>query len=372
MRNVGPLIALLTAGCAVQPAEDLEWLELPEHFPAPVLPADNPLTPERADLGRHLFYDTRLSGNGRIACSSCHRQESAFADPRALSVGATGERGHLNAPSLANAAYMNPLTWSHLDTATIEEQLLGPMFGEAPIEMGMRGFEDAILERLRSAPVYRQLYPRAFPDAAAEMTLTHVRLALASFVRTILSYRSPFDDFIAGDAAALSASQARGADLFFSPRLGCGGCHGGFALTSATLSRASSGLRITPFHNIGLYNVGGRGDYPPHAPGLSAHTGEEGDRGRFRVPSLRNVALTAPYMHDGSVDTLEEVIRIYEAGGRNVEAGEYAGDGRESPLRSSDLPDFELTATERSDLLAFLEALSDRQLLEDPRHSNPW
>src|SRR5690606_27244472 len=162
-----------------------------------------------------------------------------------------------------------------------------------------------------------------------------------------------FDAFLLGDDAALSASARRGSALFYSSRLGCGQCHAGFALTSATRS-AVTGRPVSPYHNIGLYNIGPEGAYPDAAPGLIAATGIDRDMGRFRVRTLRNVEVTAPYMHDGSVATLEAVIALYEAGGRNVEAGPHAGDGRDSPWRSATLRAFELTDAERADLLAFL------------------
>ena len=347
---------------------------LSESFPPPVVPADNPTTAAAVELGRHLFYDTRLSFNESISCSSCHKQRFAFADETPVSLGATGEPGPLNAPTLTNAAYASPLTWSLGRVETIEEQLLGPMFGEAPIEMGISGNEAAIADRLRADPIYVELFSAAF-DAGSltgQSVLDDVRFSLASFARSLVSENSAFDQFLRGDSAAISVSARRGSELFYSQRLGCGGCHAGFALTEASRSQASSGVMTSPFHNIGLYNVDGEGSYPESAPGLIGASGIARDAGRFRVPTLRNVAVSAPYMHDGSVATLEEVIEIYEGGGRNVEGGEDAGDGRLSPLRSDKLADFELTPTERADLLEFLRSLTDDEFLSDVRHANPW
>lgn len=361
----------LGAGCVGDDAPaPIVDVELPEHFPAPIVPDDNPLTAEAIELGRHLFYDVRLSVNQAISCASCHQQRFAFADDAAVSAGATGELGVLNAPGLANAIYARPLTWAHPTITAIEEQLRGPMFGEAPLEMGITGAEDEILARLRAEPRYAEMFTAVFGDAAIDFD--RIRYGIASFVRSLLSYRSPFDGFLQGDTSAISAGARRGSELFYSPRLACGSCHSGFNFTAATRSAASGGQQQSPFHNIGLYNVDGQGGYPEAAVGLIAETGVDRDMGRFRVPSLRNVALTAPYMHDGSVATLEDVIAIYEAGGRNIEDGPNAGDGRLNPFRSADLPAFELTDGERADLLAFLHSLSDDAFISDERYADPW
>lgn len=344
-------------------------LNLPGHFPQPLVPSENPLTAESIELGRHLFYDTRLSGNETISCSSCHKQEFAFADNRSVSPGATNELGTLNAPSLANVIYSRPLTWSRSGVLHIEDQLLGPMFGESPIEMGMAGSSETILARLKSDQ-YLSLFEAAFPGQVPTMDL--VRFALASFVRSLVSYQAPFDDFIAGDLSAISENARLGSELFYSSRLGCTNCHAGFAFSNATLSSNTSGTPATPYHNIGLYNLDGQGAYPSSARGRIEDSGIAKDMGRFRVPSLRNVALSAPYGHDGSVATLEEFIRIYEAGGREIVSGPWTGDGRTSPWRSPVLKSFTLTDPEREHLLAFLESLSDQVLVSSEEVSNPW
>jgi len=355
---------ILVASCVGEEDGPPSALEVPAHFPEPIIPADNPYEVGQAELGRHLFYDTRLSVNGAISCASCHQPELAFADDSRVSDGALGDAGALNAPSLANAVYSGPLTWSRASISTIEEQLHGPMFGDAPIEMGMAGHEAEILERIAAEPRYREL-------GADELDIDGVRYALATFVRSLLSHRAPFDEFLLGDRNALSPAAQRGSELFFSDRLGCGSCHAGFALTNAITSK-SSPLAPEAYHNIGLYNVDGAGGYPNQALGLIADSGLARDMGRFRVPSLRNVAVTAPYMHDGSVTTLEDVVQIYEDGGRDIVDGPFAGDGRENPLRSERLKSFELTNAERSEVIAFLESLTDEAFLSDQSYANPW
>ena len=371
--RVAILVATFALFACTAPREDSGIdvdLDLPPHFPEPIAPLDNRLTAEAIELGRHLFYDTRLSGNETLACATCHKQELAFADSLALSLGATGDAGVLNAPSLANAIYAYPLTWAHGAVYSIEEQLMGPMFGDAPLEMGMAGLEDEIVERLVGDARYRLLFSDAYPGQ--DVSVDVVRLALASFVRSLVSYRSPFDSFVAGDIGAIPTSAKRGSELFYSERLGCSQCHAGFAFTTAVQSLATNRSQTSPFHNIGLYNIDGDGSYPVNAQGRIAESGFEKDMGRFRVPSLRNVALTAPYGHDGSVETLEEFIRVYEEGGRLVESGPHAGDGRESPWRSKELKSFELTDDERVDLIAFLTSLSDPSFVADSKFANPW
>jgi len=372
MRRAGLLLLALALGCEVDDDSIAALLDLPADAPRPRLPEGAVLSAETIELGRHLFYDVRLSGPGTVACSSCHRQERGFADDVAVSVGADGQAGVLNAPGLANAAYRMPLTWAHASIGELEAQLLLPMYGADPLEMGMAGAEAEIRARLAGDAAYPALFAAAFADQADPITLEHARLALASFVRSLVSFRSPFDDYLGGDRGALSDAARRGSELFFSQRLGCGGCHSGLLLSAATITEASGALPAEAYHNIGLYDVDGAGGYPGPAPGLIAETGIPRDMGRFRVPSLRNVSVTAPYMHDGSVATLEEVLAIYERGGRAIASGPWAGDGKNSPLRSDRLRSFELSDGERADVLAFLEALTDRRFLEDPRLGDPW
>ena len=187
-----------------------------------------------------------------------------------------------------------------------------------------------------------------------------------------MSYNAPFDAFLLGDTSAITPAARRGSELFYSNRLGCSNCHAGFQFTTATHSNATAAGQPSPFHNIGLYDLDGKGAYPAAAQGLITETGLDKDMGRFRLPSLRNVALTAPYDHDGSVATLEDFIAIYEQGGRQIQEGPYQGDGRQSPLRSEDLKRFELSTAERDDLIAFLESLSDPVFIRDARHADPW
>ncbi len=350
--------------------EAWDW-GLPARFPVPLVPDDNPMNEAKVELGRRLFYDTRLSLNETQACASCHEQARAFTEPRARSVGSTGEEHPRNSMSLTNVAYLSALTWANPLLDSLEEQALIPIFGEEPVELGMAGREDLLLERLAADPVYAELFPEAFPSEAAPVSVQSVTRALAAFQRTLISHDSPYDRYVyEGDEAAMSASALRGAELFFSERLECFHCHGGFNFSDAVEHDGSRQTDAT-FHNTGLYNVDGRGAYPAVDPGLFDITADRRDVGRFRAPTLRNIELTAPYFHDGTAETLEEALAHYEAGGRTVE-GPNAGVGSESPLKSIFISGFTLTDAEREDVLAFLRSLTDRTFVTDPRFSNPW
>ncbi|MCW5802524.1 MAG: di-heme enzyme [Deltaproteobacteria bacterium] len=344
--------------------------ELPFGFPVPRLPPGKRLTPELAELGRHLFYDVRLSGNGTQACASCHEQARAFTDGRVTPTGSTGTVLRRNAMSLANIAYNPTQTWANHLLAFLEQQAPVPMFGTDPVELGITGNEDAVLARLRGDPTYQALYAAAFPGATEPLDLGHVVAALSAFERRLISGNSPLDKHRRGEIV-LDESALRGEALIFSERLECHHCHGGFNFSIAVDHAALSEPNVA-FFNTGLYNVGGTGAYPAADQGLFDVTFTDGDQGRFRPPTLRNIAVTAPYMHDGSMATLDDVLTFYERGGRLIESGPNAGDGKLNPHKSSFVGGFTLTAQERADLLAFFAALTDDTFLTDPSLSDPF
>ena len=349
---------------------DYDW-QLPASVPAPKVPMHNPMSQAKVDLGRWLFYDTRLSGNQTMSCASCHVQALAFTDGRARSVGSTGGIHPRGSMSLVNVAFASRLTWANPLLDKLEDQALVPLLGDDPVEMGLGGHEDRAVALLREQPRYSALLEKAFPNDADPHSLVNVVRAIAAFVRTINSFDSPYDRYLAGDESALSPAAVRGMELFFSERLECFHCHGGFNFTDST-THSSSRVERVGYHNTGLYNIDGNGAYPEANTGLYDMTGERRDMGRFKAPSLRNVAVTAPYMHDGSVATLDEVIDNYARGGRRIEDGEHAGDGRLNPFKSEFVTGFELSGSERADLLAFLHALTDETVLTDPRYSDPF
>lgn len=331
-------------------------------------------------LGRHLFYDTRLSGNGSFSCASCHRQSAAFSDVKNVPVGSTGQAHTRNSMGLTNVAYQRHLGWAGPDTRTLEQQALIPMFGEIPVELGLKGRDEEVLDRLRAVPDYQRLFPKSFPGDTQPFTITNVTRALAAFQRTIISADSPFDRAQRGNRSAMSPAAQRGEAFFFGPTGRCGQCHGGRLLSNAgfiPLIRpiGPPGAPVPPappeFFNDGLYNISGTGAYPARNGGLFETTGNPADMGRMKVPSLRNVALTFPYMHDGSLSTLDDVIEHYARGGRSVPIGPNAGDGRLNPFKDPRLTGFALTPQLKADLAAFLHSLTDSALVTDPRFSNP-
>ncbi|RVU33371.1 di-heme enzyme [Rheinheimera riviphila] len=365
-------VAALLTSCTEAPPAPYVW-KLPADFPKPTVPADNPMSEAKVELGRFLFYDQQLSGNGQQSCASCHQQANAFSEPKTGSVGSTGELHRRNALALVNIAYNKTLTWAHDGLTDIEHQLLIPMFGEQPVELGITGHEDKVLQALAREP-YPKLFKAAFGDE--QVDFQRVTQSLASFVRSLLSLQSPFDRYAyQGDDSALSQQQINGMNLFFSERLECHHCHGGFNFTQST-SHEKQPLDRRPFHNTGLYftdrqQVEGQG-YPDKDRGLAEVTLNPADDGRFRAPTLRNIALSAPYMHDGSIATLPEVLQFYIEGGRNTAAGPYQGDGRRHPQKSAFVKGIDLTPEEQTALLAFLHSLTDPTFVQNPAFADPW
>lgn len=361
---------LIATGVYLFGAQEYRWA-LDDNMPRPEVPADNPMSTAKVELGRRLFYDRRLSVNQTTACATCHIQALAFTDGRPRSVGATGELHPRGSMSLVNTAYASRLTWANPLLDRLEDQALTPMFGDNPVEMGMAGREEELAELLRADDVYAQLLPQVFPNDADPYSVLNAVRAVAAFVRSIVSFDSPYDRYLAGDETALDSAAERGMNLFFSERLECFHCHGGFNFTDSS-THENDRIDRVGFHNNGLYNVDGNGAYPAENTGLFDMTGKRRDMGRFKAPSLRNIAVTAPYMHDGSMATLEDVVDHYQRGGRLLESGDNAGDGRRSPFKSEFVRGFNLTPAERADLLAFLRSLTDESLLQDPRFSDPF
>jgi len=321
----------------VRGSSDFSW-QLPRGFPIPAVPADNAMSTEKVRLGRLLFYDRSLSVNGEYACASCHVQSRAFTDGRARAVGATGEIHPRSAMSLANVAYNPVFTWTEAGFTSLESQAAQPLYNEHPIEMGLKGREHTVVERLAADVVYREMFVGSFPGEAAPISMVNVVRALASFERTLISGRSAFDRFVFDDKrAALDESAKRGMALFYSERIGCSQCHSGITF-SGPIAHAKQ-------------------------PGVEPSFVETGV-GRFRVPTLRNVAVTAPYRHDGRFASLGEVIDHYAAGGERISSDAAAP--KDERLRG-----FALHPAEKTDLEAFLESLTDREFLADPRFGPP-
>jgi cytochrome c peroxidase len=326
-------------------------LEYPASFGNKInIPADNPLTKEGVYLGRRLFYEKMLSAGNKISCGTCHMQRLAFTDGKAFSTGIDGVPTDRNAMSLANLLWVKNFFWDGR-SSSLEQQALTPL--TAPHEMGQPPETSA--EKLRRSKLYRGLFRAAF--GTDSISGEEIVKALAQFERTLISASSPYDQYLNGqyqpDSAAL-----RGLQLFMTAPAperkvrgaNCGHCHGG------------PKLYLELFHNNGLDSI-------PHDAGREKQTGLAADKGRFRVPTLRNIALTAPYMHDGRFRTLEEVLDHYSDHISNSASlspvlrntSNVAGD---ASLR--------LSQQEKKDIIAFLQLLTDSSFITNPKFSNPF
>ena len=272
---------------------------------------------------------------------------------------------------LGNVGYAASLTWASNVLDRLEEQALVPMFGETPVELGMAGREDELIRRLREDERYLEMFAAAYPGEVDPFTVGHVTKALGAFQRQLFTFNSKYDRWTRGDDTALDESEQRGLALFLGEKLECFHCHGGFLFSQAT-DHEQTTFDQKAFMNNGLYNLDEDGSYPRGNEGLYDLTFKTSDKGKFKPPTLRNIAVTAPYMHDGSIATLEEVIDHYARGGRLIDEGPYAGDGRLNPNKSAFLRGFELTEQEREDILAFLRALTDQEFLTNPAYSDPF
>jgi cytochrome c peroxidase len=294
--------------------------------PSARVPADNPITPEKIALGRRLFFDPALSRDGTVACATCHQPEHAFADPSPVSEGILGRKGGRNSPTLINRVFGRSFFWDGR-ARSLEQAVLMPVQDTMEMAMDL----PLLIGRVGADATYRAQFAAAFPGSAIDEGT--VARALATYVRSLLAGDSPFDRFRAGDAAAMSESAQRGQRLFFG-RARCSNCHEGANFTD------------DDFESLGV---------PSDDPGRLAATGNGQDRGEFKVPTLRDVALTAPYMHDGSMATLEEVVDFYDRGG-----GPAPGAGGR---RRQDVRPLGLSPSQKQDLVAFLRALTSETVL---------
>lgn len=318
-------------------------------LPAPEIPADNPLTQEGVKLGRMLFYEPMLSGDGTQSCASCHRQQNAFTDTSRFSIGIAGLLGKRQAMAVFNTLWhKNEFFWdgrAHL----LRDQALKPI--QDPLEMNETLVN--MVNKLKAVEMYTSQFKKAF--GSEEITSLRVSLALEQFMNSIISAGSKYDLFLEGKAS-LTPEEERGRVLFFAeynpffPETSgadCAHCHGG--------GNFDNGL----YMNNGLDSTSALLDI-----GRESVTGSPGDKGKFKVMSLRNIALTPPYMHDGRFQTLEEVIDHYDHDIRNSPSLDPA-------LQNTRGTGLMLDAQEKADLIAFLKSLSDYSLVSDPRYSNP-
>ncbi|HTP24949.1 MAG TPA: cytochrome c peroxidase [Anaeromyxobacteraceae bacterium] len=337
-------------------------------LPPLVVPADNPQTPEKIALGKKLFEDKRFSTTGKVACANCHEADKAFTDRLKVSEGINKLTGTRNAPTVINAAYMKTMFWDGR-SPSLEDQAQHPFVN--PVEMGLKN-HDPILKIVRSDPDYVKAFQQVFGKTGDAVTMKEVTQAIASFERTIISGDSPFDRYwLKGEVNALTAAQKRGFDLFVNKGR-CVSCH--------VVEQTNALFTDNRFHNIGVgindiqkdvptiageflkakatlseVDVKVLGDKRTSELGRFAVTREFDDMGSFKTPTLRNVAITAPYMHDGSLKTLKDVVVHYNNGGITKKGGHV------NDFLSGGIRPLELTDHEVDDLVGFLESLTSPQ-----------
>ncbi|HCH64221.1 MAG TPA: di-heme enzyme [Deltaproteobacteria bacterium] len=342
-------------------------LALPAHFP----PFPHPVPSQaKADLGRLLFHDFRLSVDDARSCGICHEGKKGYTDGFVVAVGALGDAHTRNTLSLLNLAWRGPLTWVDPSLEDPVEQMQVPLFGRHPVEMGTD--PSTLPDKLAGIDVYPPAFAAAWPDDPSPITMTHVEDALAAYELLIVAGNTPYDRYLLGEHEAMSADQKAGMELFYSERTGCGGCHGGLFFDRPATADGTPTSDRPEYLNTGLYNIDGAGGLPPNETGLHALTGDQEDMGRFRVPSLRGVAETGPWGHDGSYGALADIVDDYARGGRLLVGGPWPGDGRDSPWKDPRITGFSLSATEHAQLVAFLEALTDVEANARPFLQTPF
>jgi len=304
--------------------------ELPERFPAVLHPSDNAFSEERLALGKLLFYDPILSVDSSISCGSCHKQEFAFGDNNSVSKGVEGREGNRNSPSLANVAF-HPYYTREGGVPTLEQHVLVPIQEHPEMDYNIVD----VGYRIENHKSYKTLCEIAYPGKPYYFAIVN---SIAQFQRSLLSANSSFDAFVFDEnSKALNSMEVKGMNLFFSDKTQCASCHGGINFTNYA------------FENNGLYKV-------YNDVGRYRLTREKVDMEKFKIPSLRNVALTAPYMHDGSVNTLEDIVEHYNLGGKqNLNKSELV-----QPLG--------LTQEEKASLVAFLKALTDNTFINNIKY----
>lgn len=335
------LLALFFAACNSETSvrlehnESNEAFDYPAHFGKPIIPPDsiNRHSKEAVELGRHLFYDKALSLDSSISCASCHHQNRAFSDPNALSLGVNGKIGKRNALPLFNLAYYPLLFWDG-GVSSLEKQVQVPIHDTLEMNFSLAG----AVERFKDNDYYQQLAKKAYNRPVDMYVITR---AIAAFERTIVSSNSRYDAFLTGDSTALNAEEIEGEHLFMSDRLKCAECHTPPLFTN--LEFRNNGAFIT-------YADSGRAGFTFHAE----------DRNLFKVPTLRNIDITGPYMHNGSFKTISEVIDSYSNGG-------YPVDEKDTLITG-----FEVSLHEKKALIAFLKTLTDSVLITNDDYSDPF
>lgn len=309
-------------------------------------------------LGHYLFFDTRLSINNTKSCSSCHNPAFAFSDGYRTSATALGENVLHNAPSLINGVYLKKYDWANLNATNFLEQIKRPLYGNHPVELGLDKHIATLQQQFAKDSLYKILFKKAFPQTDSLYTLQQIETAIVEYEKTLISTESNFDK------QELTPNEYNGLKLFTSNLLNCVVCHPPPYFTLATTTNNIDSM----YANIGLYNINNKNEYPKQDEGLSVITKNKKDNGKFKIPSLHNVMLTAPYMHDGSVATINEVIDIYARGGRKFNNE----DGKLNTNKHQLIKGFAITPREKQDLIAFLNSLTDSSIFYKQTFQNPF
>lgn len=320
----------------------------------------------KIELGRYLFYDRRLSANNTRSCATCHNPQFAFTDGYKRSLGVYADLHQRNTQPLFNLGYLEYFTAADSTLHSPLQQMNNPLFNTHPAEMGVKGNEERILQKIGGDENYR----KQFASLKSEISWEQIKEFISLFIKSLKSENSPYDKFIKGDSAALTAAQLRGYRLFNSAQFKCANCHGGVNFSTPSVINEKGDPAF--YFNTGLYNVDGKGAYPDYDRGLYALTKNKKDMGKFRVPSLRNLVFTAPYFHDGAAGSLTEVIESYAAGGRNILQGINKGNGSTSPYKDSLIKGFAISDQDKIDLISFLHSLSDSSFINNPAYQNPF
>ena len=330
--------ALVAAAASTQVVRSGSWsMPLPLGLPADsvYLPDDNPMSDDKVALGKLLYFDPRLSRDGTVSCASCHDPAKAFTDGRRTSPGVGQQLGPRNSPTVVNRLFAKEQFWDGRAT-DLEDQVHGPLMN--PVEMGMPS-DAEVVSRVQAVKGYPPLFAKAFGDGGVDFR--RIAQAIAAYERTVVSGDSPYDRYVAGDKTALTDAQQRGLTVFFG-RGRCVTCHVGFNFTDESYRNLGVGIDA-PEPDLGRYAV----------------TRRDEDRGAFKTPTLRDVARTAPYMHDGSEATLIDVVEFYDRGGKL------------NPWLSKDMQPLSLSAQEKRDLVAFMESLNGTISNTDPPKALP-
>lgn len=365
-----PVATVASAVSVVEP-EPYAW-DIPAPFHARRCRLTIPCRRPKVDLGAHLFHDARLSANRRLSCAACHTQSLGFADGRGRAIGSLGDVHPRGSMSLANVAYNPAYNWRIPTPPRSRRRCWCHSSARRPWSWGMPRMVRNCWPGSARMPAIGRCLPAHFRRIRRRSAWPMWRVRWPRFSGH--SFRCGHRTIgIAMVVIAMpSPTRPSVVVIFFSgQRGGCFQCHGGWNFSGGIRHERDTTTQAA-FFNTGLYNLTGPSSYPALNTGLHAITKRAEDVGRFRAPTLRNIAMTAPYMHDGSIETLEEVIDHYAAGGRTLTQGPNAGVGRNNPNKAPSVHGFTLSGTDRQDLVAFLESLTDTTFLTSPAFSSPW